>query len=700
MNVNSSILTWLRQKLLGIKQYLRRWRLPRGWASCAAEWLIILIVAYLYCGQTLLDFDARQLQQTGEHNESVTLPLLAEIGLQRYGEIPLWNPYMLTGFPHTGDFIGHFWNPISTVPIMIWGGVNGMKVSIFISLVLAGMGQWLFAHVFGTRSIFRLWSALMFMLSGGLALLWRLGWYELLVGAVWFPWCFAALWWALHKRDRVSIIITAVFVFMVISTGGGYYPIYLLVCLSVLVGMALLWAPRSERWPQFQRATAVATLSAGLLAVVLLPLLDGFYYTARDILPDEVQRLSQPISYALINYIVGASEWFGAEVLEKGSGYSWFYIGFLPLLVLTLLPLAYSRARWHRTALSTLFVLALILLAWQANRYSPFKYIYDWIPFLYTFRFPNRLLIIATSPLIVLAGLGLQHLRLVGHQWSRGLRITVTQNTRQQNAKGVPVRWIFYGVLVLILAYSLRDVYRVNQGFAFAVQRLNATSYTALNWLKEYDPGLYYTNLGGGVIYWDWMPAAYDLEMPIINFRYGRRLVSMDAQQQPESPFLASAKYILALPDHAQPDNAELVRQFDEINLWHFPEALPFAFEIHPALLGSDMVKVQDVTPLTARFDGPNRVVVEAEPGEPENQLVVLVSNYPGWHLLVDGQQTTLQPANGYLGAIMEPGEHTYTFVFRPRKYYAGVAISALTLIVVFAILLVESPLWPRKTSE
>ena len=699
MTANSSILTGIKHKLFEIKQRVGVWTSSSShrWLTYAGEWLVILVVAYLYCGAALLDFDAEQLQQTGEHNESATLPLLAEIGLQRYGEIPLWNPYMLTGFPHVGDFLGHFWHPVSTLPIMIWGGVNGMKVSIFIALVLAGMGQWLFAHIFGIRSIFRLWSALLFMLSGGLALLWRLGWYELLLGAVWFPWCFATLWWALHSRDRVSIIVAAICVAMVISTGGGYYPIYLFVCLSLLVAMALLWAPGSEQGSKVRRAAAIAVLSAGLLAVMLLPLIDGYHYTARDTLPQQEQRLSQPISYALINYVVSDPEWFGADILAKGSGWSWFYIGYLPLLALSLLPLTYNKARWHRSALSTLALLTIILLAWQANRYSLFRYIYDWIPFLYTFRFPNRLLIIATSPLIVLAGLGLQHLLLAGHRWSRGWRLIIVRKNGGSDTRGVSAKWMLYAVLLMILTYSLRDVYHVNKGFAFADQRLNATSYTALSWLRNYDPGLYYTNIGGGAIYWDWMTAGYDLEMPIINFRYNRRLISMDAQHQPQSPFFASAKYMLALPDQPKPDSAELVHEFDELQLWHLPDALPFAFSAPPARLRSSPVTNQDVSALTTRLDGPNRVVIEAESGDAGKQLVVLVSDYPGWRLYVDGQRATLQPANGYLGAIMRSGEHTYTFVFRPPKYYIGLAISALTLTIVLGILLVEAPLWKKK---
>ncbi len=701
MHMTSSILARLKNWPSGIKpavqtRFWTQWRQKR-WLPCAAEWLVILAVAYLYGGHFLLNFDGQQLQQTGEHNESATLPLLAEIGLWRYGEIPLWNPYMLTGFPHAGDLINHFWNPVSTIPVLIWGGINGMKVSIFVSFVLAGMGQWLFAHIFGLRSWFRLWAALLFMLSGGLALLWRLGWYELLLGAVWFPWCFASLWWALKRKDRTSLVLAAVCVAMVLTTGGGYYPVYLFVCLSVLAAAALLWARRSERWSKLRRAAAVAALSLGLLAVMLLPLVDGYRLTARDTLPDQQQLGSQPIAYALFNYVVSAPEWLNVDVLSKGSGWSWFYIGFLPLAALTLIPLAYSRARWHRPALSTLAVLFVVLLAWQANRYFPVRFLYDWIPFLYTFRFPNRLLIIASSPLIVLAGLGLQYFMVEGRRWSRGWRLAVAQKYGDRQASGLPVRWVLYGALLLIMALSLRDVYRVNKGFAFADQRLNAKSYTALKWLKQYDPDLYYTSLGGDAVFWDWVPAGYELEMPIINFRYNRRLVSMADQRRPESPFFATPKYFLARPDQSKPENAELLNHFDGVDLWFLPDALPVAFSADPGLLlSSGSLKKETVSPLAVRYDGPNQIVVQGEPGQVGDQLVVLVSNYPGWRLFVDGQPAPLQPANDYLGAMMPGGEHTYTFVFRPSKHVIGLAISLLTLAAMLAILLVESPLGAR----
>jgi len=655
-------------------------RLRGTWARILMEWAVIIVVAYLYGGAALLDFDATQLQQTGEHNESATLPLLAEIGLRRYGEIPLWNPYMLTGFPHVGDFINHFWNPIATLSVIIWGGINGMKVSIFLSFVLAGIGQWLFAHMFGLRGFTRLWAGLMYMLSGGLALLWRVGWYELLLGAAWFPWCFASLWWALRRRDWTSIALTAICIGMVLTTGGGYYPFYLLVCLSVVTAASLLLARLTDRWQVLARATAIAALSAALAAVILLPMIDGWRYTYREAGRDEAQGFSQPISYALINYLVADPNWFGVVILGKPSGWTWFYIGWLPITALAVIPLLFSYARWHRPAILTLAALTIVLLAWHANRYTPVKYIYDWIPFLYTLRFSNRLLIVIASPLIVLAGLGLQWLFIIGRQWSRKVAIVFSRRDDGRQVTLSP-KWAVDAALLIVILAALYDVFATNRGFTFDPSSLNTKARAAFRWLKAYDSSLYYTNVGGGAIYGDWIALAYNLEMPIINFDYGRRLISFDRQRAQEAPFFASAKYIFALPDQPHSENAQLLKDFDGVQLWYDPNALPFAFSADPAFLQSyTKLTPTEASALDVHFDGPNRIVVTGEPTHNDDYLVALASNYPGWQVYIDGQPAQLTPANDYLGAVMIPGSHTYTFVFQPMKHYLGLIISLLTI--------------------
>jgi len=638
------------------------------------EWLILLAVVYLYSHAATLDFDPHQLQQTGEQNESATLPILAELGFRR-GEIPLWNPYMLTGFPLAGDPVSHFWNPVATLPVLLWGGVNGMKVSLFLSLLVAAFGQWYLAHVFGLRGVFRLWAGLLFVLSGGLAMLSWLGWYELLVGAAWFPWCFALLWRALGRGGRPALVLAAGAVAMVITTGGGYYPLYLGVCLAVLTGMALVWSRLGEHGRVLRRAAAVAVLAAGLSAVYWLPLVDGLRYTVRDAPPDGMQIGSQAIPYALFNFVVSDPTWFRAEVLNKGSGSGWLYVGLLPIVALGLLPWVYARFRGRRRGLLTLLALLLTLLLWNANRYAPVRILYDLLPFLYTFRFPGRLLIIATVPLLVLAGIGLQTLLV------RARRRAPT--IADAAADGVTPRWLLGAAAALLVLLSAVNVFRVNQPFMTAPHPRNQVARAALTWLREADPGLYYINIGGDIIYWDWMAYAYELELPVLNFRYNRGVAGMDAQYGPLSPFNAQPKYTFVVAAEPPPPGATQVNLFAEVAVWRRDDVLPYAFAARPdAPIAADTVRAVD-----AQLDGPNRVVVRAAAGAGETQLVVLVSDYPGWRLTVDGAPAELQPLNGYLGAALRPGEHTYVFAFRPPLHALALAVSGLSLLVCLVLL-------------
>lgn len=666
--------------MITVLAFIRAGRWGR-WARYGLEWALIVGAACVYSGQVTLNLDPQVLQISGEHNESATLPLLAEIGLRRYGEIPLWNPYMLTGFPHVGDLVNHFWHPSATLPVWFLGGINGLKISVLLAFIFAGLGQWALAQVLGARGLVRVWAALMYMFSGGLAMLWRVGWYELLLGAAWFPACFAALWWALQRPDRASLIVTAVCVSMVLTTGGGYYPFYLFVSLSVLTGVAGVAVRAGERRTRWARALWVAGLSAGLTAVMLLPILDGYRLSIRDVGPDFAQNFSQPITYALLNYVVSAPDWFHATILGTAGGWNWFYIGPLPVALLGLVPLVFSQWRRRRVIVVAFSALCLVLLAWHANRYTPVRYIYDWLPFLYNLRFPNRLLIIIASPLIALAALGLHYLFIMARVWGRSLSFSLANREGQRVINFVSVKYLLYSLWLVPMLWSLQDVYRVNQSVAFAARPLNAKAWAGLRWLKAYDPGLYYTQLGDP-IYWDWAPAAYDLEMPVINFQYGRHLATQDEQHAPGAPFFARPKYLFVVPDQPHPAQAELLQDFDGVGLWAIPDALPFAFSAPPALLQPyATLSPEAASPVTARWDGPNRVVVRGQPARAGDQLVVLVSHYPGWRLTVDDQPAPVVSANNYLGAAMPPGEHTYVFVFSPWQHWVGLGVSLLTLL-------------------
>ena len=652
----------------------------------ALEWLVIVALAYAYAGTTLLDFDASRLRQSGEHNESATLPLLAEIGMSRHGEIPLWNPYMLTGFPHAGDLLSHFWHPVSTIPVLLWGGINGLKVSAFLAFLVAGLGQWMFGYVFGLGRTFRLWSASLFMLSGGLALLWYSGWYGLLLGAAWFPWCFALYWSALRHGTWRAIGLASAANFMIVSSGGGYFPLYLAVCLATLTVMAWLSAPSPERPRKIRIAALVAFSTAALSAVVLLPYADVFRHAERTVTIDVVQQSSQSIPYGLINYIVSTPAWFRTEILGTSGGWTWFYIGWLPVGALMLVPLALhlGPSRAERWGIVTLGVLFLVLMMWFANRVFPVRPIYDFVPALYALRFPNRLLIVAAAPLLVLSGLAMQKARWLSMTAAAGRTLQV--RARSWRSPVVRLRDLVSLAWILGLVITSADVYAVNRQFAFADQALNRDARTALQWLKTHDSSLYYVDLNGLHIRWDWLPAAFDLEMPVVNFHYSRRLLS----QRPSEAshwIKADAKYLLYAPDREPSGEVRRLQNLADLVLWQRSQALPYAFSVPTSAIGEPARPPLDrITPLPVRLDGPNRIVVTGAPRSAAETLVVLASDFPGWALTIDAQRAPVNAVHGYLSAEMASGERTYVFEFRPVLPQVGLAISLVSGVLLLLV--------------
>ena len=120
------------------------------------------------------------------------------------------------------------------------------------------------------------------MISGGLALLWRVGWYELLLGAAWFPWCFALYLQTLQKHTWLSIFLASLSIFMVISTGGGYYPIYLLVCLAVLL-VLYVYGQSQRTLKASAHICADCPVQRGPGRGCIIPYIDEYRYSGRDV---------------------------------------------------------------------------------------------------------------------------------------------------------------------------------------------------------------------------------------------------------------------------------------------------------------------------------------------------------------------------------------------------------------------------------
>ncbi|MFP4472970.1 MAG: YfhO family protein [Candidatus Omnitrophota bacterium] len=83
----------------------------------------------------------------------------------------------------------------------------------------------------------------------------------------------------------------------------------------------------------------------------------------------------------------------------------------------------------------------------------------------------------------------------------------------------------------------------------------------------------------------------------------------------------------------------------------------------------------------------PNRVEVRAFMEHP-GMLVLSETYHPGWKALVNGEPAELYPADYLFRSVFLPaGTHTVEFVFQPKDFFAGIAVSLFSFLVLAGIL-------------
>jgi hypothetical protein len=91
-------------------------------------------------------------------------------------------------------------------------------------------------------------------------------------------------------------------------------------------------------------------------------------------------------------------------------------------------------------------------------------------------------------------------------------------------------------------------------------------------------------------------------------------------------------------------------------------------------------------------LDLPTRVEVRADVPAGGGFLVLRDSYSPHWRAEVDGLETPLLRADGLFRAVrLAPGPHVVRLVFRPTPVYAGATVSALTALLLLALVLRRS---------
>jgi hypothetical protein len=315
----------------------------------------------------------------------------------RYNQFPLWNPYYFGGNVLLANTQTRFLSP-SFIFILLFGTIAGLKLEIWLHLILGMTGMYLLARKLGIDCMSSMLSAIIYMCSGTYA-------FHLTVGHTWFlsiAYLPYVVFFYLKSLENVKFaILSGAFIALMILEGGIYpAPMTSL----FLVFFAAFLALKQRSFTAIKSLCIVAVFSFLFSAVKFIPAMEFFWDYPRFI------ESSDHISlYMLPNiFFKKTNDLF---VSLPGQKYGWWeyscYIGVIPVLLWLLGSIIDFKKRWP------LIVTGVIFLTFALGDFgflSPWHYLHK-VPIFKSMHVPSRFTFVFLFTVALFTGFFLDKLK-------------------------------------------------------------------------------------------------------------------------------------------------------------------------------------------------------------------------------------------------------------------------------------------------
>jgi len=668
------------------------WSQVISWIERQGTWLeisILFIFTIFYCWGLLDLGTTRQLPGNESELFQATIAVLIN-SLQDYHRLPLWNAFVHTGLPYIADPMLHIYNPVVTLPVLLFGILDGYKIALLLSFFLAAVGMWRLGRVLGFGKLPSLWIGLMYTFAGQPVARFFQGEYLFVFGFAWIPWILGNLFLLYYERRPKWIVYCALSIALLYHCGNLYYP-FLIVFIIAIFFIVFVISRQSNGLVSFDKQfllslVFVSLLTTGLIAIHLFPAVQFYPWVTKG---EDVQG-SHTLFQIWLDYT--SKDTFRPDAYQVLPAREEFYayIGVIPFWGLFLLPIAL----WKRDRRQLLFWLLVIVFVyfWVAIDQMPWKDFYYNTKFLRQFRHVLRPLIFGSMAIFVLAGYGIDTV------WKNLMHRQSEQNTSFSLVR----RAIHSGLilaLVAIMFTAVWDVFTTHRNYIVTLEE-DDSAYQVAEWLRNYDLSNFYMRRDPNNQWY--IPFItnrlkfIDMWYPFEDIRkYDGKLNFRSVEARPH--------YLILDKDQSPSEYGQsvLVHELEDNRIYRLVESLPMAFKVNFSELKSstpEELKRKDVIELTPLFINTDSIELIAEGGE-QDILVVLVTKYPGWRLRIDGKPAKIENVGGYLATPMLVGVHKYCFDFKPFPFYLGALISVISLGIAFVIIREDLILAGKKIS-
>jgi hypothetical protein len=551
--------------------------------------------------------------------------------LPKCGICMLWNGGLNGGAPAFAELMGSVLHPVTVLTTLIWGVINGSKVALTISFIMAGWAQWWIAKILKLGRTARLWSGAIAIVSGHLA-----GRMELGVGVLDISACtliIAPGLSAVLNGRRRDIILFGLMVALALLSGGGYMQAGMFLAM-IPAFLIFIFNSQFKFTPAVKNIVLAAVLAVFLSGIFWVPMLHLWPYIHKNI--DPLFRSAQPMAYQPLNLVISDWNFQYSNALQKSifPVDSAIYIGWIPILLAILAFRAPKTKEEIKVFLFFIISIALVFLTSSAILLKLIAFINKDLAG--SVRLPSIISSMSVPYILALSAWGLDW--LIKKIWPQ-----IEFRTDNFNLKlttklllAIPLIW----AIVSSYNFSRKWIFTVDVPMDFSqVAEAMKTKYAAWvsfpfgehSWMiVGQDAGL---KIGLGITHWTWKSRDF-----------------------PPSALVGTRDPV----DQASPT---FKAQVAGINIIKNPEA------IYAYIQNGD----QQI-PCQAIANGGNIDVTCAS--EAGGMLVVTENVFSGWKVRVDGKPTQLLPYEYWLAVKAPAGKHKYEFRYRPWDVLLGLLLS------------------------
>ncbi|MBL8154369.1 MAG: hypothetical protein JNM70_09310 [Anaerolineae bacterium] len=688
--------------------------LSRRWL--VVEMLLILAVTY-FAAQDFLTAHPARWYSGREAQWLTSAAYAASDGLREYGRFPLWQPYLEQGEPLLENPFAFIFNPISGLPSLLTGPEMGLRISVFLSALVAGLGGWFLGRMLGLSWAGRVLLAGLLIGKGNMHTMINNGYFQLGVSQAYIPWVIGGTLAVLRlPRARWPVALTAIFAALLYFAGNLWYVLPTAVgALSVaavyIIGAGGRWLDRQA----IRRLLLTTALAAGIGAVTLVPLVAHFnrigghaseIRAGWEVPIEQVALLffnADPTQQLSMYFPMHDEYW-----LYTVKGQDEFYFSYVApwwwLAVLLLIPFYRPGGDPNRRFWIVALVSFLLGIVWGTGGNPLYLWAYRELPLIGQWRFVGRALAVSSFWLAVLVAMRADALWLL---------------IRRTDWAGLLPRWpgliparvplLLGGLLLGMSSLAVYDVNRQWRLFDDTLQEPLLLPQMCLDWLRQQHPGEqltvwqqnYHTIipfLRLGIRTWnvqadfEIVPDPSTVGNPELNLNLARPRYAM-----PEPIFRPVMTYnrYRTMPNSPQGEDQEPC-------MYEWDGGLPYAYMIEPSVVENialpEALKdwnlpYDQFIPITALERRADQIALIV-PGQRPREMLVAVAEraYPGWTVQVNGQPAALESVGGQIGVRLAPGVDPVQvyFEYRPPLLMLGGVITILASLLCAAYLLLR----------